>query len=170
MEQISREALVASVRAAIRSVTRAPIKVEWPSDNRFYIEVRIPRFSEQLELGFIAQMLTTGLGSSERLPIIIRNNVVSFRLPLELADGTIACAVYNAEPLPDMQVVQLTPDDIFSEESEYAASFLLSMLVLDALLTAQGRTRTVAQGIEAVSELFPVPNQTSSNAVDESRG
>jgi len=154
-QTISREALISSVRAAIRSLTRSPIRIDWPGDNRFFIEVRVPKFAEQLELSLLAQMLTTGLGGAERLTTIMRNSVVRFRLPLEREDGTIVCAVFNAEPLEGLESVELTPDDIFpSEESEYAASNILAMLVFDALLTAQGRTRTVSQATEAISELF----------------
>jgi len=155
MEQISREALVASVRAAVRSLTRAPIRTEWPSDTRFYIEVKLPRFAEQLELSLLAQMLTAGLGGADRLITIMRNSIVSFRLPLEREDGSIACAVFNAEPVEGFDVVEMSPSDLFpSEESDYTANSVLAMLVLDALLSAQGRTRTVAQATEAVADLF----------------
>lgn len=168
MEQaIDREALLRSLRAAIKSVRRAPIRITWADDDRFYIEVRMPKLSERLDFYMAAQLVLAGFGGADRLFTLLKPLILSFRLPLETEDGQLKQAVFNAEPLPDLEAVELTPDEIFADEGEFNASPLLITLIITELLELTGRTRTTAAGMTELIELFPTAPKNTANLLEQ---
>lgn len=162
-QQISREDLMRAVRAAIRSVRRTPVRINWADDERFFIEIRIPRMAERLDIYMSAQLVFAGFGGSDRLISLLKPLIVSFRLPVETEDGNIVQAVFNGEPLPDLDSIELTPDDLFSDSSNYNASPLLVTILMTELMEVSGRTKATAAGMTELIELFP---PTSANTTD----
>jgi len=68
MEQtFDRQEALRALRVAIRSVRRTPIRIPFGDDERFFIEIRIPRFAERLDLQMAAELFLGGYESSERL-------------------------------------------------------------------------------------------------------
>ena len=168
MEQnISRAEALNALRVAIRSVRRSPIKLPFGDDERFFIEIRIPRFAERLDLQMAAQLMLAGLGGSERLVAALPSLITSFRLPAETESGEIMQAVYNAEPLPDIPVLNLTPADLFSDSSDFNATPMLMTMIITALMELSGRTQTVAAGVNELLELFPGTNSNSANILEQ---
>ena len=168
MEQnINRAEVLRELRAAIRSIRRAPIRIPFGSSDKFFIEIRVPKFSERLDIQMAAELFLGGFDSSERLVKALPSLITAFRLPAENEEGELMQAIYNAEPLPDLPVLNLTPADLFSDESAFNATPVLMTLIITTLLTLSGRTQTVAAGMNELFELFPSTNQNASDLLDK---
>ena len=168
MEQnTNRAEALNALRVAIRSVRRAPIKLPFGDDERFFIEIKIPKFAERLDLQMAAQLMLAGLGGSERLIAALPSLITAFRLPAETESGEIVQAVYNAEPLPDIPLLNLTPADLFSDSSDFNATPVLMTMIITALMELSGRTQTVAAGVNELIELFPGANPNATNLLDK---
>jgi hypothetical protein len=76
-------------------------------------------------------------------------------------------AVYNEEPLPDMPVIQMTPQDLFSDDSAFNASPLLILMLITELMETGGRTRLTSAGMTELMELFPATAQNSANLLEQ---
>lgn len=163
----NREELLQSLRAAIRSVRRTPVKVKWADDDRFFIEIRIPKLSERLDFYMAAQLALAGFGGSDRLIALLKPLITSFRLPVETDEGEIIQAVYNTEPLPEIPVINLTPDELFSDSSDFNASPLLITTLVTELMEVSGRTRTTSAGMTELMELFPTTPKNTTNLLEQ---
>ena len=162
MEQLNRQEVLQALRAAIRSVRRTPVRINWLGDDRFYIEIRIPRMAERLDIYMAAQTVIGGFGGSDRLIAALQPLITRFRLPVEDENGVLKQAVYNEEPLPDLDVVELTPQDLFSDDSAFNASPLLILMIITELMETGGRTRLTSAGMTELMELFPsTPKNTA---------
>jgi len=164
---INRTEALRELRAAIRSVRRTPIKIPFGNSDKFFIEIRIPKFSERLDIQMAAELFLGGFDSSERLVKALPPLITSFRLPAEDEEGNLMQAIYNAEPLPDLPVLQLEPSDLFSDESAFNATPVLMTLIITTLLTLSGRTQNVAAGMNELLELFPGTNQNATDLLDK---
>lgn len=168
MEQpINREELLRSLRAAIRSVRRTPVKIKWADDDRFFVEVRVPKMAERLDFYMAAQLVLAGFGGADRLISLLKPLILSFRLPVETEDGELKQAVYNAEPLPDIEAINLTPDDLFSDDSEFNASPLFVTMIMTEMMEVTGRTRTTSAGMSELMELFPTTPKNATNLLEQ---
>jgi hypothetical protein len=168
MEQtFDRQEALRALRVAIRSVRRTPIRIPFGDDERFFIEIRIPRFAERLDLQMAAELFLGGYESSERLLRSLPSVITAFRLPAEDDDGNFVQAIYNAEPLPDIPVINLTPTDLFSDDSAFNATPALMTVIITTLMTLSGRTQDVAAGVNALLELFPGTNQNSADLLEQ---
>ena len=167
MEQFSRQEVLQALRAAIRSVRRMPVRINWLGDDRFYIEIRIPRMAERLDIYMAAQTVIGGFGGSDRLIAAIQPLITRFRLPAEDESGNLMQAVYNEEPLPDLPVIQMTPQDLFSDDSAFNASPLLILMLITELMETGGRTRLTSAGMTELMELFPATAQNSANLLEQ---
>ncbi len=167
MEQISRQAALQALRAAIKSVRRTPIRINWAGDERFFIEIRVPRMTERLDLFMTAQMVLGGFGGSDRLIAALQPLILSFRLPAETEDGELVQACYNAPALPDMPAIELTPEDLFSDSSAFNASPLLVTVIITELMELSGRTQSVAAGMTELMDIFPTAATHTTNLLDQ---
>jgi hypothetical protein len=168
MEQtFDRQEALRALRVAIRSVRRTPIRIPFGDDDRFFIEIRIPRFAERLDLQMAAELFLGGYESSERLLRSLPTIITAFRLPAEDDDGNFVQAIYNTEPLPDLPVINLTPTELFSDDSAFNATPALMTVIITTLMTLSGRTQAVAAGVNALLELFPGANQNSADLLEQ---
>lgn len=167
MEQINRQEALQTLRAAIRSVRRAPVKINWAGDDKFFIEIKVPRMAERLDLFMSAQMVLGGFGGSDRLIAALQPLILSFRLPAENEEGELMQAVYNAEPLPDIPVIELTPQDLFSDTSAFNASPLLVTMIITELMELSGRTQAVAAGMTELMEMFPAAPKNTTDLLEQ---
>jgi hypothetical protein len=151
----NRSAAVEALRAAIRAVRRGPTRISWPGDDRFFIELQMPRFAERLDLQMAAQLVLAGVGSADRFLQLLIPTITAFRLPAEDENGQLHQALYNAEPLPDLPVLSLAPTDLFADAAAYNATSALVTLLITHILELAGRTPPVAEGLRTITDLFP---------------
>jgi len=158
-----------ALRAAIRSVRRGPTRLAWPDDDRFYIELRMPRFAERLDLQMAAQLVLAGVGSVDRFLQLLIPTITAFRLPAEDEEGRLHQALYNAEPLPDLPVLSLTPSDLFADTAAYNATSALVTFLITHILELAGRTPQVAEGLRTITDLFPTTTAHTDDLLEQNR-
>jgi len=167
VEQINRQELLQMLRAAVRSVRRTPIKITWLGDERFYIEIRMPKMAERLDIYMASQIVIAGYGGSDRLIAALQPLITRFRLPAENDEGELIQVVFNEEPLPDIPHIELTPQDLFSDDSAFNATPLLVTLILTELMGASGRTRATAAGMTELMEIFPTAATNTADLLEQ---
>jgi hypothetical protein len=163
----NRAMAVEALRAAIRSVRRGPTRLPWPGDDRFYIELQMPRFAERLDLQMAAQLVLAGIGSVDRFIQLLIPTIIAFRLPAEDEDGQLHQAIYNAEPLPDLPILSLTPADLFADTAPYNATSALMTFLITHILELAGRTPQVAEGLRTITDLFPAAPTHTNNLLEQ---
>ena len=167
MEQFNRQEVLQALRAAVRSVRRTPVKIDWVGDERFYIEIRMPKMAERLDIYMASQMVLAGFGGSDRLIAAIHPLITRFRLPAEDENGDLIQVIFNEEPLPDIPHIELSPQDLFSDDSAFNATPLLVTLILTELMGAAGRTRATAAGMTELMEIFPTATPNTANLLEQ---
>ncbi|MEM2080345.1 MAG: hypothetical protein QW104_06665, partial [Nitrososphaerota archaeon] len=66
-----------------------------------------------------------------------------------------------------IEAINLTPDDLFSDDSEFNASPLFVTMIMTEMMEVTGRTRTTSAGMSELMELFPTAPKNATNLLEQ---